>query len=147
MALTPKDYSEMTRRASPNTKSWRNIPLAFAIGGLICTLGQALTQLFLSRGLPKDEASAWTSVCLVFLSALLTGLKVYDNIAKFGGAGTLVPITGFANAVVSPAIEFKSEGLILVLGAKMFVIAGPVIVYGMTAAVLYGLILFFTGMA
>ena len=147
MALTPKDYSEMTRRASPNTKSWRNIPLAFAIGGLICTLGQALTQLFLSRGLPKDEASAWTSVCLVFLSALLTGLKVYDNIAKFGGAGTLVPITGFANAVVSPAIEFKSEGLILGLGAKMFVIAGPVIVYRMTAAVLYGLILFFTGMA
>ena len=147
MALTPKDYSEMTRRASPNTKSWRNIPLAFAIGGLICTLGQALTQLFLSRGLPKDEASAWTAVCLVFLSALLTGLKVYDNIAKFGGAGTLVPITGFANAVVSPAIEFKSEGLILGLGAKMFVIAGPVIVYGMTAAVLYGLILFFTGMA
>ena len=147
MALTPKDYSEMTRRASPNTKSWRNIPLAFAIGGLICTLGQALTQLFLSRGLPKDEAAAWTSVCLVFLSALLTGLKVYDNIAKFGGAGTLVPITGFANAVVSPAIEFKSEGLILGLGAKMFVIAGPVIVYGMTAAVLYGLILFLTGMA
>ena len=147
MALTPKDYSEMTRRASPNTKSWRNIPLAFAIGGLICTLGQALTQLFLSRGLPRDEASTWTSVCLVFLSALLTGLKVYDNIAKFGGAGTLVPITGFANAVVSPAIEFKSEGLILGLGAKMFVIAGPVIVYGMTAAVLYGLILFLTGMA
>ena len=147
MALTPKDYGEMTKRASPNTKSWRNIPLAFVIGGLICTLGQALTQLFLSRGLPKDEASAWTSVCLVFLSALLTGLKVYDNIAKFGGAGTLVPITGFANAVVSPAIEFKSEGLILGLGAKMFVIAGPVIVYGMTAAVLYGLILFLTGMA
>ena len=109
MALTPNDYSQMTKRASPNTKSWRNIPLAFLIGGLICTLGQGLTQLFLSRGLPKDEASAWTSVCLVFLSVLLTGLKVYDNIAKFGGAGTLVPITGFANAVASPAIEFKSE--------------------------------------
>ncbi len=145
MALTPNDYSQMTKRASPNTKSWRNIPLAFLIGGLICTLGQGLTQLFLSRGLPKDEASAWTSVCLVFLSVLLTGLKVYDNIAKFGGAGTLVPITGFANAVASPAIEFKSEGLILGLGAKMFVIAGPVIVYGTAAAVVYGIILFLTG--
>ena len=141
MALTPKDYSEMTRRASPNTKSWRNIPLAFAIGGLICTLGQALTQLFLSRGLPKDEASAWTSVCLVFLSALLTGLKVYDNIAKFGGAGTLVPITGFANAVASPAIDFKSEGLITGMAAKMFTVAGPVIVFGVAASAVYGVFL------
>ena len=147
MALTPGEYQQLCGKASPPTKSYLRIPGAFVIGGLICTLGQALTQLFLSRGLPRDEASAWTSVCLVFLSALLTGLKVYDNIAKFGGAGTLVPITGFANAVVSPAIEFKSEGLILGLGAKMFVIAGPVIVYGMTAAVLYGLILFLTGMA
>jgi stage V sporulation protein AC len=114
MALTPNDYSQMTKRASPNTKSWRNIPLAFLIGGLICTLGQGLTQLFLSRGLPQDEASSWTSVCLVFLSVLLTGLKVYDNIAKFGGAGTLVPITGFANAVASPAIEFKSDDRVII---------------------------------
>ena len=145
MALTPKDYSEMTRRASPNTKSWRNIPLAFAIGGLICTLGQALTQLFLSRGLPRDEASAWTSVCLVFLSALLTGLKVYDNIAKFGGAGTIIPISGFANSIVSPAMEFKSEGLILGLAAKMFVVAGPVLVYGILTSSAYGLVLFLIG--
>ena len=96
-------------------------------------------------GMAKDTASAWTSVTLVGLSALLTGLRVYDNIAKFGGAGTLVPITGFANAVVSPAMEFKSEGLVLGLGAKMFIIAGPVIVYGVTAAAAYGLILFFMG--
>ena len=143
MSLTPKDYDRMTKEASPGTKSWRNIPLAFLIGGLICTLGQGLTQWYLSMGMAK--AAAWTSVTLVGLSALLTGLRVYDNIAKFGGAGTLVPITGFANAVVSPAIEFKSEGLVLGLGAKMFIIAGPVIVYGITAAAVYGLILFVMG--
>ena len=145
MSLTPKDYDRMTKEASPNTKSWRNIPLAFLIGGLICTLGQGLMEFYRSQGLPKDEDSTWASVSLVFLSALLTGMKVYDNIAKFGGAGTLVPITGFANAVVSPAMEFKSEGFVLGLGAKMFIIAGPVIVYGITAAVVYGLILFFMG--
>ena len=145
MSLTPKDYDRMNKEASPNTKSWRNIPLAFLIGGLICTLGQGLMEFYRSQGLPKDEASTWASVSLVFLSALLTGMKVYDNIAKFGGAGTLVPITGFANAVVSPAMEFKSEGFVLGLGAKMFIIAGPVIVYGITAAVVYGLILFFMG--
>ena len=145
MSLTPKDYDRMTKEASPGTKSWRNIPLAFLIGGLICTLGQGLTQWYLSMGMAKDEAAAWTSVTLVGLSALLTGLRVYDNIAKFGGAGTLVPITGFANAVVSPAIEFKSEGLVLGLGAKMFISAGPVIVYGITAAAVYGLILFVMG--
>ncbi len=145
MSLTPKDYDRMTKEASPNTKSWRNIPLAFLIGGLICTLGQGLTQWYLSMGMEKDVASAWTSVTLVGLSALLTGLKVYDNIAKFGGAGTLVPITGFANAVVSHAMEFKSEGLVLGLGAKMFIIAGPVIVYGVTAAAVYGVILYMIG--
>ena len=145
MSLTPKDYDRMTKEASPNTKSWRNIPLAFLIGGLICTLGQGLMEFYRSQGLPKDEASTWASVSLVFLSALLTGMKVYDNIAKFGGAGTLVPITGFANAVVSPAMEFKSEGLVLGLGAKMFIIAGPVIVYGVTAAAVYGVILYMIG--
>lgn len=145
MSLTPKDYDRMTKKASPNTKSWQNIPLAFLIGGLICTLGQGLMEFYLSQGLERDEASTWASVSLVFLSALLTGMKVYDNIAKYGGAGTLVPITGFANAVVSPAMEFKSEGFVLGLGAKMFIIAGPVIVYGITASVIYGLILFFMG--
>lgn len=145
LALTPKDYDRMTKEASPNTKSWRNIPLAFLIGGLICALGQGIMEYCVGQGMDKTQAAAWTSVALVFLSALLTGLKVYDNIAKFGGAGTLVPITGFANAVVSPAIEFKSEGLVLGLGAKMFVIAGPVIVYGTAAAVIYGAVLFLAG--
>jgi len=135
----------MTKKASPNTKSWRNIPLAFLIGGLICALGQGLMECYQGMGLEKDLAAAWTSVTLVFLSALLTALRVYDNIAKYAGAGTLVPITGFANAVVSPAMEFKSEGLVLGLGAKMFIIAGPVIVYGVTAAVIYGMIAFFMG--
>lgn len=132
----------MTKKASPNTKSWRNIPMAFVIGGLICTLGQGLTQWYLSMGMEKDIASAWTSVTLVGLSALLTGLKVYDNIAKFGGAGTLVPITGFSNSIVAPALEFKSEGFVLGLGAKMFIIAGPVLVYGITSSVVYGVIAF-----
>ena len=141
MSLTPKDYDRMTKEASPNTKSWRNIPLAFLIGGLICTLGQGLTQWYLSMGMEKDVASAWTSVTLVGLSALLTGLKVYDNIAKFGGAGTLVPITGFANAMVSPALEFKSEGLITGTAAKLFTVAGPVLVFGISASVIYGVIL------
>lgn len=145
MALTPKDYDRMTKEASPNTKSWRNIPLAFLIGGLICAAGQGIMEIGLRRGLDPSQAAAWTSVALVFASALLTGLRIYDNIAKFGGAGTLVPITGFANAVVSPAIEFKSEGLVLGLAAKMFVIAGPVIVYGTAAAVVYGAVLFLSG--
>ena len=141
MSLTPKDYDRMTKEASPNTKSWRNIPLAFLIGGLICTLGQGLMEFYRSQGLPKDEASTWASVSLVFLSALLTGMKVYDKIAKFGGAGTLVPITGFANAMVSPALEFKSEGLITGTAAKLFTVAGPVLVFGISASVIYGLIL------
>lgn len=142
MNLTNKEYSDLANKASPNTKSYKTIPCAFLIGGLICTIGQALTNLYMSLGVVKDEASAITSISLIFLSALLTGFDVYNSIAKVGGAGTLVPITGFANAVVSPALEFKSEGLVLGLGAKMFVIAGPVIVYGITASVVYGVILY-----
>lgn len=142
MNVSTKEYAQMNKKASPNTKSYKTIPSAFIIGGLICVIGQALTDLYLSTGLAKTEASAVTSVTLVLLSALLTGFKIYDNIAKVGGAGTLVPITGFANAVVSPALEFKSEGMILGLGAKMFVIAGPVIVYGILASVLYGVIIY-----
>lgn len=142
MNLTPKDYQNMSNKASPPTKSYKTIPCAFLVGGLICVLGQGIQSLYLSFGLERDIAAASTSVTLVFLSALLTGLQIYDKLAKFAGAGTLVPITGFANAVVSPALEFKSEGLILGLGAKLFVIAGPVIVYGCAAAFVYGLILY-----
>lgn len=115
---------------------------AFLIGGLICTLGQGLAQLYMNAGLPELDARAAVSVTLVGLGALLTALKVYDNIAKFAGAGTLVPITGFSNAIVSPAIEFKTEGFVMGIGAKMFSIAGPVLVYGVSASILYGIVLF-----
>lgn len=138
MNTTPKQYDEMTKQASPPTKSYKTIPAAFLVGGLICTLGQAMNNLFIYWGIPKDDAPTVTSIVLVFLAALLTGLDVYNSIAKFAGAGTLVPITGFSNSVVAPALEFKSEGLILGLGAKLFVIAGPVIAYGIAASVIYG---------
>lgn len=128
----------MTKKASPNSRVVINCVKAFLIGGLICTIGQALTSLYMYWQLDKDTARTLTSVTLVFIGGLLTSIGVYDNIAKHGGAGTLVPITGFANSIVSPAIEFKSEGYVLGLGAKMFVIAGPVLVYGITASVIYG---------
>lgn len=142
---TKETYSSMAQAASKPSPSWKNIPMAFLTGGLICTLGQGLLELYRYLGLNLDRASLLVSITLVFLSALLTGLGLYDNLAKHAGAGTLVPITGFANAVVSPALEFKSEGLILGLGAKLFVIAGPVIVYGVAASWLYGIVLMFMG--
>ena len=130
----------MAKKASPPSPSWKNIPLAFLIGGAICVGGQLLLTLYKSLGLDKDQASLGVSVSLIACSALLTGLGLFDKIAKYAGAGTLVPITGFANSVVSPALEFKSEGMILGLGAKLFVISGPVILYGVTASWLYGII-------
>lgn len=143
--MTAKDYQAATQKAIPPSKSYKNIPMAFLVGGLLCVLGQAVINLALSFGLEKDMASACGSISLILLSAVLTGLNVYDNIAKHAGAGTLVPITGFANSMVSPAMEFKSEGYILGLGAKMFSIAGPVLVYGISASVIYGLILVIMG--
>ncbi len=142
MNLTPNEYQEMTKKASPGTKSYKTIPMAFLIGGLICSFGQFLTNLYQELGMSLDIASAVTSVSLIFIAALLTGLNLYNKIAKFAGAGTLVPITGFSNSVVAPALEFKSEGYILGLGAKLFIISGPVIVYGITASAVYGLILY-----
>lgn len=143
MSVSKQQYSEMVKKASPNSKSFKDIPKAFLIGGAICCLGQALNDLLKSGGLDEKSAATWTSVILVLLSAVLTGLGYYEKIAKHGGAGTLVPITGFANAVVSPALEFKAEGFVLGLGAKIFIIAGPVILYGTAASVLYGLIYYF----
>lgn len=143
--MTPKDYQAAAQKAIPPSKSYKNIPMAFLTGGLLCVLGQAVINLALSFGLEKDVASACGSISLILLSAVLTGLNVYDNIAKHAGAGTLVPITGFANSMVSPAMEFKSEGYILGLGAKMFSIAGPVLVYGISASIIYGLILVVMG--
>ena len=143
MNITPQQYQEMTKKASPNSKSWIDIPVAFVIGGVICVIGEFFLNLFQNYGFEPKAAGAWASVILVFLSALLTGLGLYEKIAKHGGAGTLVPITGFANAVVSPALEFKTEGYILGLGAKIFIISGPVILYGTIASVIYGLIYYF----
>lgn len=140
--LTNSDYDQMVKKASPPTKSYRNIPLAFLIGGAICTLGEGFINVYSSMGMERDVASGVASITLIFLAALLTGLNVFDNIARYAGAGTLVPITGFSNAMTSPALEFKSEGYILGLGAKMFTIAGPVIVYGISAGIVYGIAIY-----
>ncbi|MFQ9871923.1 MAG: stage V sporulation protein AC [Oscillospiraceae bacterium] len=146
MPMTPQEYEKLNQKESPNSKSAKNITMAFLIGGVICLLGEFLLNSYAMLGFDETQAGAMTSITLVFLSALLTGLNLYDKIAKVGGAGTLVPITGFANAVVSPALEFKAEGYVLGLGAKMFIIAGPVIVYGTLASVAYGVILYLFGL-
>lgn len=140
MKINQAQYSELYKQASKGTRSWITIPKAFIIGGLICTLGEALLNLYEYLGLDKDNTAMLTSITLIFLSALFTGLGLYQKLAKHGGAGTLVPITGFANSVVAPAIEFKTEGMILGLGAKIFIISGPVILYGTLASIVYGLI-------
>lgn len=147
MEITPQQYDAMCKKASPNSPLLKDCIWAFCTGGAICVLGEALRQLYLWQGLAEKEAGLAVSMSLIALSALTTGLGWYCKLAAHAGAGTLVPITGFANAVVSPAIEFRSEGFVLGVGAKMFLIAGPVIVYGTLASVIYGLILFFTGAA
>ena len=142
MNISQNEYSKMVDKTSPASKVLKNCINAFLTGGLICIAGQALTDTYqYILGMDIKDARCFTSISLIFLSALFTALSWYDNIAKSAGAGTLVPITGFANAVVSPAMEFRSEGYIGGLGAKMFVIAGPVIVYGIVSSILYGLIL------
>ena len=138
--MTEKEYEKLVQKASPKSPIGKDCLNAFWIGGLICVLGQILTNSYGALGLDKDAAATATSITLVALSALLTGLSLYDNLAKYGGAGTLVAITGFANAIAAPAVEFKTEGFILGVGAKLFTIAGPVIVYGLSASVVYGFI-------
>lgn len=140
LKITKQEYAEMVAQVSPSSRSYKNLPFAFLIGGFICVIGEFMRQGFLNMGVEKTEANAWVSIILVFVTAVLTGIGWFDDIAKIAGAGTFVPITGFANSVVSPALEFKTEGMVLGLGAKMFVIAGPVIVYGTIASVVYGLI-------
>ena len=142
--MTDKQYDALVREMSPKSPMGKDCINAFWIGGLICVLGQIFINWYTSLGLEKQDASTAGSMTLVVLSALLTGLSLYDNIAKFAGAGTLVPITGFANSISAPAVEFKTEGFILGVGAKMFTIAGPVIVYGISASVVYGLIYWIT---
>ena len=138
--MTQKQYAKLVQQISPNSPVGKDCLMAFLVGGLICLLGQCCITLYISLGLPKEEAGTAASMSLVALSALLTGLSLYDDLAKAAGAGTLVPITGFANAISAPAVEFKTEGFLLGVGAKMFTIAGPVIVYGLSASVVYGLI-------
>lgn len=141
--MTEKEYQNLVEEMSPKSPMWRDCLNAFWIGGLICTVGQFFLNLYGKR-MDTVAAGTATSMTLVALSALLTGLSLYDDIAKHAGAGTLVPITGFANSIAAPAVEFKTEGFILGVGAKMFTIAGPVIVYGVSASVVYGLIYWVT---
>ena len=143
--MTPKEYQAYVKKISPSSPIWKDTLFAFVIGGGICVLGQLIQNGWAAAGLGKEEAGTATAMTLVALSALLTGLNLYNKIARFAGAGTLVPITGFANSVVSPAIDFKSEGFITGMAAKMFTIAGPVIVYGTLASVVYGLVLILMG--
>ena len=138
--MTEKEYGKLIKNMAPKSPIKKDCLNAFWIGGLICCIGQLLLNGYTALGLDKENAGTATSMTLVAISALLTGLSLYDNIAKHAGAGTLVPITGFANSVAAPAVEFKTEGWILGLGAKIFTIAGPVIVYGTVASVVYGVI-------
>ncbi|MBP3673253.1 MAG: stage V sporulation protein AC [Oscillospiraceae bacterium] len=138
--MKEREYGRLVSEMSPKSPIGRDCLNAFWIGGLICTLGQVFMNWYLSIGMEKTDAGTAASMSLVVLSALLTGLSFYDDIAKVAGAGTLVPITGFANSISAPAVEFKTEGFVLGVAAKMFTIAGPVIVYGLSASVVYGLI-------
>ena len=140
MKITPQMYSEMSKDASPKSNSKVNVPVAFLIGGAICALGQLIMSVLMNCGLGKENAGTWTSIILVGLSSLLTGLGWYEKLAKHAGAGTLVPITGFSNEISSCAIEARSEGYVLGVGTKIFTIAGPVILYGCSASVVYGVI-------
>lgn len=145
MKLNRTEYQSLYQSASPPSPSVKNIPAAFMTGGLICMAGQGLKALYLGWGLDELSAGTAVSCTLVFLGVLLTGLRLFERIAKWAGAGTLVPITGFANSVAAPALEFKTEGFVLGACVKMFSIAGPVLTFGISASVVYGLILVLTG--
>ncbi len=141
MNVSKKEYSKMAGDASPASPIWKDMFMAFVFGGLICTFGQFLNQFYMtSFELDKKTASTWVSITLIALSSLLTALNWYGKIAKHAGAGTIVPITGFSNSITAPAIEFKSEGHVFGIGAKMFIMAGPVIVFGAISSMVYGLI-------
>ncbi len=141
--MNKQEYSQLTDRKVPKSKCMINCVKAFLIGGAICTVGQCFLSFFKSMNLSEEIAGSATSVCMVFIGVLLTGFDIYPKIAKHGGAGTLVPITGFANAVSAPAIEAKTEGFVLGVGTKIFTIAGPVILYGTAASFIAGIVFFF----
>ena len=138
-----QQYSEMVKKASPNSPVFMDCIRAFVSGGVICTIGQLLLNLYISMDISKKDAAMWESITLIGISAVLTALGIYEKLGKFCGAGTIVPITGFANSVVSPAIEFKKEGMVFGMAAKMFVVAGPVIVYGTLTSMLVGVVYYF----
>lgn len=139
-----KDYQDYVNSRSPKSNIVKNCIMAFLVGGLICTFGQLINNIAKTYyGMDKEDASAFTSIILIFLAALLTGLGLYEKIGKRGGAGSIVPITGFSNSIVSPAMEFKREGYVMGVGAKLFSIAGPVLVYGISTSVIVGLINYF----
>lgn len=140
MSTTGKEYSQMAKKASPPSPKGLNCLKAFLIGGLVCTIGQCFTYLYEMIDFGEDEVKAMTPITLIVITAILTGIGVFDKIAKHAGAGTIVPITGFANAIVSPAMEFHAEGRVFGTGAKIFSLAGPVIAYGCSAAFVYGII-------
>lgn len=146
MNVTKSEYSAIAKKHSPPSPKIKDFIWAYCVGGFICVIGQLLIELYKYLDLDEKTVKMLVPITLIFIAALLTGLRLFDKIAKRAGAGTLVPITGFANAVVSPAIEFKSEGFVLGVGAKMFTIAGPVIVYGTVASVIYGIIYWIIGL-
>ena len=141
MKMTNEEYAKLVKQRSKPSPMGKNMAWAFLVGGSICAFGQLLSTLYQDWGLDREQAGTAVSVTLIGITALLTGLGVFDDIAKRAGAGTLVPITGFANAVVSPAVEFKTEGFITGTAAKLFQVAGPVLVFGISASVVYGLVL------
>lgn len=141
MNMSNDEYARLVSSHMKKSPVFKDAARAFLVGGFVCLLGQGLADLYKALGAPAESAKLWSNISLISLAVLLTALGLYDNIAKFAGAGVVVPITGFANSIVSPAMEFKSEGLVLGLGAKMFIVAGPVLAYGISASVIYGLIL------
>ena len=140
MEIDKKQYGNYVKEVTPVFSVWKNIRNAFLVGGVICTIGQAMTNLFLAMDMEKETAASWTTLCLIAGSILLTGFNIYPKIVKFAGAGALVPITGFANSVVAPAIEYKAEGQVFGVGCKIFTIAGPVILFGIFSSWLLGVI-------
>ncbi len=147
MDYSKEEYLSYIEKKSPDSKLWKNVLCAFVIGGLICVVGQGIGNIYESvLGLNEESVKTAVPITMIFLGALFTGLNLYNKLAKYAGAGTLVPITGFANAVVSPAIEFKREGYVLGVAAKMFTIAGPVLVYGITASIVVGLLRYLFGL-
>jgi len=142
IAVTPQNYKSLAKQFTPKPTVLKNMVRAFVVGGLICAIGQVIINLFVLGGLTRIEASTAATATMIFLGALLTGLGIYDEIGKFAGAGSIVPVTGFANSIVAPAMEFKREGYVLGVGAKLFTVAGPVLVYGITTSIVVGIVYF-----